>query len=155
MFAPGKGFLEIGAGGGDGESFIRLNALRFDAVRHFLPSKERLYIQQSVGDAHSPCIILWCVSINNERGEGDGGGTVVTEWRFLRRKMVFDERGASMMRQGSSSTRGRTHAFVPDFFFSCVHILQISGTRGMKYLRTRGNPVPSTGCWIGRAGLTC
>lgn len=33
MFAPGKGFLEIGAGGGDGKSFIRLNELKFDAVR--------------------------------------------------------------------------------------------------------------------------
>ena len=33
MFAPGKGFLEIGAGGGDGESFIRLSELSFQAVR--------------------------------------------------------------------------------------------------------------------------
>lgn len=33
MFAPGKGFLEIGAGGGDGESFIRLTELNFQAVR--------------------------------------------------------------------------------------------------------------------------
>lgn len=32
MFAPGKGFLEIGAGGGDGESFIRLTELEFEAV---------------------------------------------------------------------------------------------------------------------------
>lgn len=32
MFAPGKGFLEIGAGSGDGESFIRLSELKFEAV---------------------------------------------------------------------------------------------------------------------------
>ena len=32
MFAPGKGFLEIGAGGGDGESLIRLTELKFEAV---------------------------------------------------------------------------------------------------------------------------
>lgn len=31
MFAPGKGFLEIGAGGGDGKSFIRLTELKFEA----------------------------------------------------------------------------------------------------------------------------
>ncbi|CAM9275799.1 unnamed protein product [Pylaiella littoralis] len=31
MFAPGKGFLQIGAGGGDGESFIRLTELEFGA----------------------------------------------------------------------------------------------------------------------------
>lgn len=35
MFAPGKGFLEIGAGGGDGESFIRLSELQFEAVSFF------------------------------------------------------------------------------------------------------------------------
>ena len=32
MFAPGKGFLEMGAGGGDGESLIRLSELKFQAV---------------------------------------------------------------------------------------------------------------------------
>lgn len=33
MFAHGKGFLEIGAGGGDGKSFISLSELTFQAVR--------------------------------------------------------------------------------------------------------------------------
>ncbi len=32
MFAPGKGLLEVGAGGGDGKSFISLTELVFEAV---------------------------------------------------------------------------------------------------------------------------
>lgn len=43
MFAPGKGLLEIGAGGGDGKSFISLTELVFEAV----------------SEGFSPCLSCW------------------------------------------------------------------------------------------------
>ncbi|CAM9758319.1 unnamed protein product [Ascophyllum nodosum] len=42
MFAPGKGFLEMGAGGGDGESLIRLSELKFQAEGQGLCSESDL-----------------------------------------------------------------------------------------------------------------
>lgn len=51
MFAPGKGFLEIGAGGGDGKSFIRLTELSFQSVR----------TQQQWGRGGGVPAIVWLV----------------------------------------------------------------------------------------------
>ncbi|CBJ28894.1 Similar to G-protein coupled receptors [Ectocarpus siliculosus] len=51
MFAPGKGFLEIGAGGGDGESFIRLSELQFEADGTGLcsPAEQEINCPKEVG----------------------------------------------------------------------------------------------------------